>query len=266
MSRYSYRVEKLLRETKSPSLDILLEEEGEDQEEAPADDKPESGSDDEGIPADAFSEDEPEEGESDEEGDNAEGGESDSGSNSLASDVNQLKKYIAGSKKAGDNISKKSHKYSGIANDFFKDIDRLVDKAGEEQISRAFESKMYSNQSIRGFLFEAEEDDPDTNIADTIEDLQNSLDSRENQLPDALDLARISYQYFERFDKVDRAIHIIKLVSKYFKKFVNPDKDKVFEEFLDAFLDILQDKGVVIELDGLEAIKYKTAVGARSAG
>jgi hypothetical protein len=264
MSRYSYRVEKLLRETKSPSLDILLEEEGDDKEETPAADEPESGSDDEGIPADAFAEDEPEEGESEEGGE--EGEESDSGDDSLASDVNKLKKYIAGSKKAGDNISKKSHKYSGIANDFFKSIDRLVDKAGEEQISRAFESKMYSNQSIRGFLFEAEEDNPDTNIADTIEDLQNSLDSRENQLPDALDLARISYQYFERFDKVDRAIHIIKLVSKYFKKFINPDKDKVFDEFIDAFLDILQENGISIELDRSQAVKYKTAVGARTAG
>ena len=70
MSRYSYRVEKLLRETKSPSLDILLEEEGDDKEETPAADEPESGSEDndEGIPDDAFAEDEPEEGESGEGG------------------------------------------------------------------------------------------------------------------------------------------------------------------------------------------------------
>ena len=76
----------------------------------------------------------------------------------------------------------------------------------------------------------------------------------------------ISNKYFNRFDEVDRAIYIIKLVAIYFKKIINPDKDKVFDEFIDNFLAILQKDGISIELDYSKAVKYKTAVGARTAG
>ena len=277
MSRYSYKVEKLLKETKSPSLDILLEEEGDDKEE-PTSDESESGSEDneEGIPDDAFASEETKDGESEEdESDESEGDEdkkssdeessSEEGNESLKLDVEKIKKYIASSQKAGESISDTSHKYKGISDDFFNAIDALVVKAGNDKIDRAFESKSYSGKSIKDFLFEQEEDSQ-ANIESSIESLEKSLNSIKNQLPNPLDLAKVSYKYFDRFDKVDRAIYIIKLVSKYFKRFVNPDKDKVFDEFLDRFLNILQKNGINIELDGMQAVGYKTAVGARTAG
>lgn len=267
MSRYSYRVEKLLKETKTPSLDILLEKEGEEEEVTPAEDaKSEEAPNEEGIPEDPFDDEEAEDDEESptEDGDSgdAEGSEEDD-SKSLSSDVERLKRYIDRSQKAGEKISDSSHKYKGIAGKFFKDIDKLV--SSEESISKAFESKSYGNQSIKGFLFE-EEKDSQENIESSIESLEQTLNSKENQLPNPLELAKISYKYFDRFDEVDRAIYIIKLVSKYFKQFVNPDKDKVFDEFLDRFLDILQENGINIELDGSQAVEYKTAVGARTAG
>ena len=96
--------------------------------------------------------------------------------------------------------------------------------------------------------------------------MQSALNSEENQLPDPYELAQIANKYFNRFDEVDRAIYIIKLVAIYFKKIINPDKDKVFDEFIDNFLAILQKDGIDIELDYSKAVKYKTAVGARTAG
>ena len=267
MSRYSYRVEKLLRETKSPSLDILLEEEGDDKEEAPATDEPESGSEDndEGIPDDAFAEDEPEEGESEEDGEEGEEAPADDGKTD-SKKLADIESFIKKSELAGANIRDRSHekRFRGIANDFFSDLDRISSKTS---FSKTFESKSYSNQSIKNFIFEAEgDDDSQENIESSIESLESMLNSKENQLPDALDLAKISYQYFERFDLTDRAIYIIKLVSKYFKRFINPNKDKVFDEFIDRFLAILQENGIDIELDRSEAVKYKTAVGARTVG
>jgi len=267
MSRYSYRVEKLLRETKMPSLDILLEEEGDDKEETPVEDsKSEETPNEEGIPDDPFEEEEAESDEEspaeDSESGDEEGSDEDD-SKSLSSDVERLKRYVDRSQKAGEKISDSSHKHKGIADKFFKDIDKLV--SSEESISKAFESKSYGSQSIKGFLFE-EEKDSQENIESSIESLEQTLNSKENQLPNPLELAKISYKYFDRFDEVDRAIYIIKLVSKYFKRFINPDKDKVFDEFLDRFLEILQENGISIELDGAQAVEYKTAVGARTAG
>lgn len=272
MSRYSYRVEKLLIETKSPSLGILLEEEGEGEEETPAADEPKSDSEDndEGIPSDPFSDNDSESSksaESDDEGE--EGEETPDADDSKASDskkLSDIENFIKKSELAGANIRDRAHekKFRGIANDFFDEIEKISAKA---TFSKTFESKSYSNQSIKSFIFEAEgDDDSQESIESSIEDLENMLNSKENQLPDPLDLAKISYKYFDRFDKKDRAIYIIKLVSKYFKRFINPDKDKVFDEFLDRFLDILQENGINIELDGSQAVKYKTAVGARTAG
>ena len=268
MSRYSYKVEKLLKEEKTPSISILLEEEGDEKEETdPSDEsKSDSKDSDEGIPDDAFAEDETDDSEEDEDEKSPdEDSSSEEGNKSLKLDIEKIKKYIASSQKAGESISDTSHKYKGISDDFFNAIDALVVQAGNDKIDRAFESKSYSNKSIKYFLFEQEEDSQ-ANIESSIESLEKSLDSIENQLPNPLDLAKVSYKYFDRFDKVDRAIYIIKLVSKYFKRFVNPDKDKVFDEFLDRFLNILQKNGINIELDGMQAVGYKTAVGARTAG
>ena len=267
MSRYSYKVEKLLRETKSPSLGILLEEEGDEKEEETTAEEPESGSEgnDEGIPDDAFSDEETAEG-GDEGGDAEEelpDGSGESDSKKLA----DIEAFIEKSELAGANIRDRAHekRFRGLANDFFKDLDRISAKS--DSFSKTFESKTYSNKSIKGFLFEAEGDeDSQENIESSIESLENTLNSEENQLPDPFDLAKTSYKYFERFDDVDKAIYIIKLVSKYFKRFIDPNKDKVFDEFLDRFLDILQENGISIELDGSKAVQYRTAVGARTAG
>jgi len=269
MSRYSYRVEKLLKESKSPSLDILLEKEGEEAEEATAAAEPSSddAGGDEGIPDDAFdSEDDNEDksGEaasSDEESEGADdesGGEGEDVNNKvdLEEDLAKLKRKVAASEEAGVKIKKASDEFpESIEGSLFDAID----------MARAFESKLYNKQGIKAFIFEAE-DDANEKIADSIESLQSALDSEENQLPDPYELAQIANKYFNRFDEVDRAIYIIKLVAIYFKKIINPDKDKVFDEFIDNFLAILQKDGINIELDHSQAVKYKTAVGARTAG
>ena len=272
MSRYSYKVEKLLKESKSPSLNILLEKEGPEEEETPA-------SDDEGIPADPFNDNESEdEGGEDSKpnanpkaaddkaaddqaaeegaGDEAEGDDKSNTSESLKDELEDLKRKVNDSKKAEIKISETSDEFpESIEGSLFDDIDR----------ARAFESKLYNTQGIKAFIFEAE-DDSNKKIADSIESLQSALDSEENQLPDPYELAQIANKYFNRFDEVDRAIYIIKLVAIYFKKIINPDKDKVFDEFIDNFLAILQKDGINIELDHSQAVKYKTAVGARTAG
>ena len=268
MSRYSYRVEKLLKESKSPSLDILLEKEGEEAEEATAAAEPSSddAGGDEGIPDDAFdSEDDNEDksGEaasSDEESEGADdeaAGEGGDVNNEvdLEGDLARLERIVAASEKAGKKIKQASDKYSSFQGEFFNAL----------QGATAFESKLYNTKGIKAFIFEAE-DDSNEKIADSIESLQSALDSEENQLPDPYELAQIANKYFNRFDEVDRAIYIIKLVAIYFKKIINPDKDKVFDEFIDNFLAILQKDGINIELDHSQAVKYKTAVGARTAG
>ena len=268
MSRYSYRVEKLLRESKSPSLDILLEKEGEEGEEATAAAEPSSddAGGDEGIPDDAFdSEDDNEDksGEaaaSDEEPEGADdeaAGEGGDVNNEvdLEGDLARLERIVQASKEAGKKIKQASDKYSSFQGEFFNAL----------QGATAHESKLYNTKGIKAFIFEAE-DDANEKIADSIESLQSALDSEENQLPDPYELAQIANKYFNRFDEVDSAIYIIKLVAIYFKKIINPDKDKVFDEFIDNFLAILQKDGINIELDHSQAVKYKTAVGARTAG
>ena len=268
MSRYSHRVEKLLKESKSPSLDILLEKEGEEAEEATASAEPSSddAGGDEGIPDDAFdSEDDNEDksGEdaaSDEEPEGADdeaAGEGGDVNNEvdLEGDLAKLERIVQASEEAGKKIKKASDKYSSFQGEFFNALKGAT----------AFESKLYNTKGIKSFIFEAE-DDSNEKIADSIESLQSALDSEENQLPDPYELAQIANKYFNRFDEVDRAIYIIKLVAIYFKKIINPDKDKVFDEFIDNFLAILQKDGIDIELDYSKAVKYKTAVGARTAG
>ena len=262
MSRYSYKVEKLLRESKSPSLDILLEEEGEEKEEAPSDSEEKE---DEGIPEDPFGGDD-KDGEEDSAGD----AEEDKGDNEeaqgcpaeLAATLKRLEKFVSDSDDAGKEISDSSHKFKGIAREFMSDLNKL--SAKEISPKKAFESASYVGRGIKNFIFE-EEDKSQEAIESSIEDLTSKLNSEENQLPDALDIAKMAYRYFERFDEVDRAIYIIKLVSKFFKKFINPEKDKVFEEFLEKFVNILHDNGVDLELDKSTATKYRNQVGARQA-
>lgn len=263
MSRYSYRVEKLLRESKSPSLDILLEEEGEEKE-------AEDSGEDEGMPEDPFGGDEDEGGDdaesSGEDSESSEGGddtESDQGGPAeQAATLKRLEKFVFDSEEAGKEISDSSHKFKGIAREFMSDLNKL--SAKEASPRKAFESANYVNQGIRNFIFE-EEDKSQEAIESSIEDLTAKLNSEENQLPDPLDIAKMAYRYFERFDEVDRAIYIIKLVSKFFKKFINPEKDKIFEEFLEKFVSILHDNGVDLELDKFTATKYRNQVGARQA-
>lgn len=272
MSRYSYRVEKLLRESKSPSLGILLEEEGEEQE---AEASSESSDDNEGLD-DPFGSDDSESSSNsdsseagDPEGDpGAEGpeGEDDSGAGAEEKDavLDRLEKFVEKSEEAGREVDNISHDEStdSIAGDFMKALKGLSKKSLSS--TQAFESQNYTSKGISSFLFEDDEKDSE-DAQDRIEKLSNMINSPENQLPDPLEIAKTGYRYFERFDDVDKAIYIIKLVSKYFKRFVNPEKDKVFEEFLEKFKRILHDNGVDLELDKFTATKFHSQVGARQA-
>lgn len=269
MSRYSYNVEKLLRESKSPSISILLEEEEdnkeaeassdeESKEEAP--EKEESGESEEGISNDPFGEKEPsdeEEGEAEEESD----GEEETGEKGIAeleSEIKRLGNYFKGSDDAGKKIDDTSHEYEGLGRRLMSDLNKLSSQ--EMSIRKNFESYSYRSNSIESFLFE---DKSQEAIEAEVEELESKLNSKENTLPDPLEIAKTSYRYFERFDDKDKAIYIIKLVSKFFKKFVNPDKGKVFDEFLEYYIDILRDNGIDLELNGLQQTSFRTAVGAR---
>lgn len=268
MSRYSYRVEKLLRESKSPSLDILLEEEGEEQE---TEESSESSDDNEGL-ENPFGSDDSESssdsdssGEGDPEAEGPEGeGESGAGAEEKDAVLDRLELFVKGSQEAGRKVDNISHDEStdSIAGDFMKALKGLSKKSLSPK--QAFESQNYTSKGISSFIFEDDEKDSE-DAQDRIEKLSNMINSPENQLPDPLEIAKTGYRYFERFDDVDKAIYIIKLVSKYFKRFVNPEKDKVFEEFLEKFKHILHDNGIDLELDKSTATKFHSQVGARQA-
>ena len=130
----------------------------------------------------------------------------------------------------------------------------------ETSIEKNYESYSYKANSIEGFLFEDKSQDA---IEKEIKDLEAKLNSADNTLPDPLEIAKTSYRYFERFDDKDKAIYIIKLVSKFFKRIVNPEKEKVFNEFLEYYIDILRDNGIDLESNGLQQTRFRTAVGAR---
>ncbi len=268
MSRYSYNVEKLLRESKSPSISILLEEEEEvskEAEEASSDEdskedaaEEETGASEEEISDDPFGEKDPseEEGEGEGEPEGEEAGEK--GIAELESEIKRLGNYFKGSDDAGKKIDDTSHEYEGLGRRLMSDLNKLSSQ--EMSIRKNFESYSYKSNSIENFLFE---DKSQEAIEAEVEELESKLNSKENTLPDPLEIAKTSYRYFERFDDKDKAIYIVKLVSKFFKRFVNPEKDKVFDEFLEYYIDILRDNGIDLELDGLQQTSFRTAVGAR---
>ena len=269
MSRYSYSVEKLLRESKSPSITILLEEEedskeaeesssDEDSKEEKASSDEEGATSEEEMSDDPFGEKEPseEEGEGDEAPKGEESGEK--GIAELEGEIKRLGAYFKGSDDAGKKIDDTSHEYEGLGRRLMSDLNKLSSQ--EMSIRKNFESYSYKSNSIENFLFE---DKSQESIEAEVEELESKLNSKENTLPDPLEIAKTSYRYFERFDDKDKAIYIIKLVSKFFKRFVNPEKDKIFDEFLEYYIDILRDNGIDLELDGLQQTNFRTAVGAR---
>jgi len=274
MSRYSYRVEKLLRESKSPSLDILLEEEGSDQESEESSEKSDDneglenpfGSDDSNSSSDSDSteagdtEESPDDSAADPEAEGSDG----AGAEEKDAVLDRLERFVEKSEDAGKEVDNISHDEStdSIAGDFMKALKGLSRKSISS--TQAFESQNYAGKGISSFLFEDDEKDSE-DAQDRIEKLSNMINSPENQIPDPLEIAKTGYRYFERFDDVDKAIYIIKLVSKYFKRFVNPEKDKVFAEFLEKFKRILHDNGVDLELDKSTATKFHSQVGARQA-
>tara|TARA_Y100001972_G_scaffold124019_2_gene172311 strand:+ start:2482 stop:3270 length:789 start_codon:yes stop_codon:yes gene_type:complete len=261
MSRYSYNVEKLLRESKSPSIRILLEDEEEaksSEEEQPKSSSSEES--EEGISDDPFGDSEQEDsgGDSEEPQDDDSEDPPDKEESSAREDanrLNQLEDQFKRSTEEGEAIDNRAHEFRGLAREFMSALNDLV-------VNENYNNKLYSSESITGFIFE---DESQKSIEDRVKDLQQKLDSKENQLPKPLDIAKTSYRFFERFDDIDKAIYIIKLVSKFFKRFVASNKSQVFDEFLDNFISILRDNGVDLESNGMQATKFKTAVGARQA-
>tara|TARA_B100000212_G_scaffold296969_1_gene240542 strand:+ start:674 stop:1504 length:831 start_codon:yes stop_codon:yes gene_type:complete len=258
-----------------PSLKILLEEEGDEEDtEEPLKDpdlgpapEPESGDDSGESSSDSESkEDEPSDNANlEEKGDEDLEAENDEDLTRRAK-KDRIKKLTAIEAKAGALEKKYVDKVNPV-NSFMNVL----------PVNESLKTNNYAKGSIKRFLFEQEEDEElDNKLKDKLEDAKDILDNADdfiNNLKD-IDIMEFIDAYvnkgvsgYQNFDKLfDKAAIIKSAAAKVFISMSPMQAEKAIEEFNTKFEKALSNKLGIDSPEVLDNNNFKSAIGARSTG
>ena len=266
MSRYSNKVEKLLRESNRPSLNILLEKPEDDKEEGGDDkgfdifDKEEEEKEEAPPPQDA-----PEPSASDESDDSGDEDEAlagapeesgEPGQSEISAKLDALIKTIESSNTQQDEVS---DEISNVINKVYNYKRRLRDSLGN-LVSNVVENRVnigYLKNGISNFIF-LNEDISDVEEKakklsgqkkidlEDVDDLEDLINKSSEGLGSPREIAKIFVSQINKFSTQDVGLYTLKQALKFFHEFRDADLKDKFDLLVERFN---QETGLNVKLE-----------------